>query len=171
MSRPLLVVYCGLPGVGKSTVSAYTAEQLGATRYRSDEVRKDLFEEPSYTSAETRATYDELLERARAELEAGRDVVVDATFRERRERDRAETVAVEADATAQFVHVTCPSEIVVDRLHDRTDDPSDADLEVYREHRDSFDPFERDHVTIDNGGSLAETRRQVDRCVLEPLGE
>ena len=171
MPSPLLVVYCGLPGVGKSTVSRYTADQLGASRHRSDEVRQELFEEPSYTPAELRATYEELLERARADLEAGRDVVVDATFRERPERDRAAAVAEETGATVTFVRVTCSPEVVRERLQARTDDPSDADLAVYREHRESFEPLVREHVTVDNSGSLAETRRQVDQHVLDPLLE
>ena len=169
MSGSLLVVHCGLPGVGKSTVSAYTSSRIGAERYRNDEVRKELFPDPAYTAEETRETYEVLLGRARTTLEAGRDVVVDATFTERRERDRAATAAATAGADIEFVHVTCRPTVARERIRTRADDPSDADLAVYEQLREAFEPLERDHVTIDNSGSRADTRRQVDERVLDSI--
>ena len=166
MTRPTLLVYCGLPGVGKSMASAYTAEQLPATRYRSDEIRKELFDEPSYTSAESDATYAELLERARTDLESDTNVVLDATFRSRERRDRAATVADEVGAELAFVHVTCALEVVERRIAERTDGVSDAEFEQHLQLRESFDPLERDHVVIDNSGSIAETHDQLERLVL-----
>jgi predicted kinase len=152
--------------VGKSTVSEYTAEGLSAVRFRSDEVRYDLFENPAYTPEEIQQTYEEMLDRAGRELDAGRDVVVDGTFKEVSQRDRARAVARETDARLQFVRVTCPPEVVRDRLDDRTDDASDADLSVYKQHRAKFEPLDVEHVCIDNGGSLAETREQVEQKLL-----
>lgn len=166
MTRPTLLVFCGLPGVGKSMASAYTADRLSATRYRSDEVRKELFPEPSYTGAESDATYAELIERARADLESGTDVVLDATFRSKERRDRAATAAREADAAVTFVRVTCSLEVVEERLAERTDTISDADFELHLRLRDAFDPIERDHVVIDNSGTIEETREQLERRVL-----
>lgn len=166
MSRPTLVVCCGLPGVGKSTVSGYVADGLGATRHRSDEVRKRLFPDPSYTAEETAATYDELLDRARRDLDAGTNVVLDATFSARSHRDRAAEVARETGADARFVHVTCTPATVEERIEGRTDSVSDAGYDEYLDLRDAFDPIERDHATIDNSGTIEETRRQIDRSVL-----
>ena len=166
MPSPLLVVCCGLPGVGKSTVSAYMAEQLPATRYRSDEVRHDLFEEPEYTPAEGHRTYNELLDRARAGLDAGEAVVVDGTFKHVDDRDQVAGVAAETGVTVRFVHVTCPPATVRDRLRSRTDDASDADIGVYRQHREQFEPLDREHVTVDNSGSIEETYQQIDRRLL-----
>jgi len=164
---PRFVVYCGLPGVGKSTASEYTAERLSAVRFRSDEVRYDLFENPTYTPAEMDRTYEEMLKRARAELAAGRDVVVDGTFKQRRRRERAKGVAADTGAALQFDRVTCPPEVVRERIDDRTNDASDADLSVYQQHREQFEPLEAEHVVIDNGGTLAETRAQIDRALLD----
>jgi len=166
MPSPLLVACCGLPGVGKSTVSAYVAEQLPATRHRSDEVRHDLFDDPEYTPAEGRRTYDELLDRTRAGLDAGEAVVVDGTFKHADDRDRVVSIAAETGATLRLVHVTCPPAVVRDRLRSRTDDASDADVDVYQQHREQFEPLDREHVTVDNSGSLEDTYRQVDRRLL-----
>lgn len=166
MSGPLLVVCCGLPGVGKSTVSAYIANERSATRLRTDEVRHDLFETPSYSPEEGRRTYEELFERTRERLEAGQDVVVDGTFKYARERDQAETLGEKSGATVRFVHVTCPPAVVRERIQSRTDDASDADVSVYQKHRDQFESPTRDHVTVDNSGDLTDTYRQVDEQFL-----
>jgi predicted kinase len=166
MAGPLLVVCCGLPGVGKSTVSAYITEQRSATRYRTDELRHELFETPSYTTAEGRATYEELFDRTEERLEGETDVVVDGTFKYARERDRAAQLGEEHGATVRFVRVTCPPAVVCERIQSRTDDASDADVSVYQSHRDQFEPLAREHVTVDNSGDLDDTYRQIDRTVL-----
>lgn len=166
MSRPTLLVYCGLPGVGKSMASAYTADRYPATRYRSDAVRKELFPDPDYTSAESDATYAELLERARTDLESGTDVVLDATFRRKTRREQAMAVADEADVDIRFVHVICSLEVVRERLEKRTETISDAEFDQHLQLRESFDPIERDHVVIDNSGTIEETHAQLDRQVL-----
>ena len=169
MARPTLIVYCGLPGVGKSTAAAYTAKQCAANRYRTDEVRKELFDEPQYTDAEDDRTYEELLDRARSVLLDDEDVVLDATFGCRRHRNLACRVAADAEADSRFVHVTCDQSVVERRIAERTDTVSDADVEIYRQLRAAFDPFEREHVEIDNSGSLEELRREIDRRVLERI--
>ncbi|AEH35771.1 AAA family ATPase [Halopiger xanaduensis] len=171
MARPTLIVYCGLPGVGKSAASAYTASNLPAERYRSDEVRKQLFPDPEYTAEETQATYDELLERAWPDLEAGSNVVLDATFKTKRLRNRAATLADDVGAEAIFTRVTCDADVVETRIENRTstDSVSDADLRVYRLVKESFEPLEREHVVIDNSGSIEETYRQIDRTLLHAL--
>ncbi|OVE83333.1 AAA family ATPase [Natronolimnobius baerhuensis] len=166
MPRQRLLVYCGLPGVGKSAASAYTADQCSATRYRTDEIRKQLFDDPEYTAEETATTYDELFDRARRDLEAGETVVCDATFRSQQLRARAADLADAVGVGFDIVHVTCDSDIVIDRIESRTDSVSDADVRVHNLVRDSFEPIERDHVVIDNSGTLEETYRQIDHSIL-----
>jgi predicted kinase len=167
VARPTLIVYCGLPGVGKSVASAYTAENLEAERYRSDRVRKRLFPDPSYSREETDATYAELLRCARADLESGANVVLDATFQSNPYRERAVEIARDLDVDLRFVRVDCDVEVVRDRIEDRTG-ISDAKFEQHLQLRETFDPIERDHVTVDNSGSLEETYEQIDRALLAP---
>ncbi|SEH17379.1 hypothetical protein SAMN04487967_3135 [Natronorubrum sediminis] len=166
MTRPTLLVYCGLPGVGKSMASSYTADRFPATRYRSDAVRKQLFSDPSYTADESAATYEELLSRGRNTLEADEHVVLDATFQSKETRDAAATVAAEADAEIRFVHVTCALEVVKERIESRTETISDAEFEQHMLLRESFDPLEREHVVIDNSETIEETHDQLERLVL-----
>ncbi|WP_123536363.1 AAA family ATPase [Halosimplex salinum] len=160
--EPTLVVQCGLPGVGKSTVAAAVADRLDAERVRSDSVRKELFDDPTYDRAERDAVYEAMLERARDALADGRSVVLDATFERREHRDRAATLAEAVGADLRLVRVVCEASVARERIRGREDDPSDADVAVYENARERFEPLEREHVTIDNSGDLERTRRQID---------
>lgn len=161
---PQLVVVCGLPGVGKSTVARAIADRLDADVLRTDVVRKELFEAPEYTSDETRAVYDELLARARERLDDGRAVVLDATFKTRTRRHDARELAADIGAEFRLVYVDCDSEVVERRIAAR-DDVSDADFEIHLQFKDRFEPVEMDHERIDNSGSERETVEQVDATI------
>jgi len=156
-----LVGVCGFPGVGKSTVSEHIADALGATRLRTDAVRKELFDEPTYSAEESRTVYETTFERARELLQAGETVVVDASFSKQRYRDSARGVAVDCGVPFHLVKVDCEERTTVSRI-ERRDGISDADVAVYYEVREGFDPIERDHARIDNSGSWERTREQVD---------
>jgi len=162
----MLVLVCGLPGTGKSTVAERIAELLPARMLRTDVVRKELFPEPTYEAEESAAVYDELFDRARERLDAGEHVVLDATFRRRKLRERAAAVADDAGVEFRLVRVECAESVVRERIERRQreeDDESDADFSVYNQLKEEFEPIEGDgHVVVDNSGSLAETLAAVD---------
>lgn len=157
----MLVVVCGLPGAGKSTVSRRIADRLDARLVRTDVVRKELFPDPSYTAAESRATYEAVLELARERVRE-EHVVLDGTFRRRSLRERAAAVADDAGVAFRLVRVVCDDRLVRERIRARVGDESDADVAVYEQLSEEFAPIERDHAVVDNSGSLAETTAQVD---------
>jgi len=156
-----LVVVCGLPGVGKSTVAERVAERVDGERLRTDVVRKELFEEPSYTDAETAAVYAALLDRARERVASGASVVLDATFADAQLRADARGVGESDAGSFTLVEVVC-EESVVKRRIERRDGISDADFEVHLQFKREFDEIDADHVVIDNAGTEAETLAQVE---------
>jgi len=158
----MLVVVCGLPGVGKSTVAKFVAEEIDAERLRTDVVRKELVDDPEYTEHERRRVYEELYDRATAAIDEGGDVVLDGTFWDETLRERAAELAAANDTEFVLVEVTCSPDVVEQRIENREADPSDADIAVHTQFREDFDPIERDHVTVDNSGALEQTRRQVE---------
>ncbi|MGE8375162.1 MAG: AAA family ATPase, partial [Diaphorobacter nitroreducens] len=94
---PCLLITYGLSGSGKSTLAAALLEQ-GAVRLRSDVERKRLYGLAAldrsaargvdlYTSEASQRTFAHLRQQARAVLQAGYPVIVDAAFLHRRERD------------------------------------------------------------------------------------
>jgi hypothetical protein len=164
----MLVLVCGLPGAGKTTVAGAVADRLDAVRIRTDVVRKDLFDDPEYTDAETDAVYRAVCDRASAALDAGDDVVLDGTFRERAFREPAFDVASEHDADRLVFKVEADADVVKERIRQREGDVSDADVSIYERYEDQFDPVLVDHVVVDNSGSLDATHDRVDRALERP---
>lgn len=169
MTAPSFVAYCGLPGVGKSTAAQYTAKEYDTSRLRTDEIRKELFDDPTYSSAEDDATYEELFRRAREALAAGDDVVLDATFGCRRHRDRASEAADAVGVDLTFVRIVCDQAVTEQRIAERTAGPSDADVDIYRTLRERYDPFERAHIEIDNSETIETLHEKIDRQVHDHL--
>lgn len=159
-----LYILCGCPGVGKSTVADMIADEVGATVFRTDEIRKELFPNPSYSKSESQRVYDELMERSEAELRSGTPVVMDATFNLKVGRDNAVEVADSAGVNYQILKVTCDEDQVRKRIKQR-DGKSDADFSIYQKIRDSFEPIQRSYETIDNSGSEQSTRKSVRRAI------
>lgn len=145
--RPVLAITGGLTGTGKSWLAEPLAAVLAAERLNADRVRKELGGVPAGVRVPARpneglyrpemnvAVYGALLERAAAALAAGRNVVLDGTFR--REGDRAAAAAVAAAAGARYFAIECtaPAEEVrrrLDRRQAEGSDPwSDGRWEVY----------------------------------------
>ena len=161
--RPRAVVICGLPGVGKTTVAERVADRVDGTLLRTDVVRKELRPDPEYTDEEDRLVYDELLERARQRLAAGESVVLDGTFRDAEQRERARAVATGADAAFSLLRVECEEAVVKERIEAREDDASDADFDVHAQFRETFDPCSIDHVTVDNTAGLDQVAHQIEQ--------
>ena len=161
LMAPRLLVVIGLPGVGKTTVARELADRTDARLVRTDVVRTDCFDDPAYTAAERRTVYDEAFGRARDSLDGGGSVVLDGTFRKRTDRERAVGVAAATDSVLGVVAVECEPSVAESRIAARENDESDADVAVYREYRDRFEPIRLPHATVDNTGTAAETRSQV----------
>ncbi|WP_135829390.1 AAA family ATPase [Halorussus halobius] len=160
-TTPTVVVVCGLPGVGKTTVAEDVADRVDGRIVRTDVVRKDLFSDPDYTPAESRRVYAELFDRARETVEGGRSVVLDGTFKDAAHRDRALELSESLDADFRLVKVECDEDVVRERIRRREGDESDADFEVHAMFRERFDPIAADHVAVDNSDGIEETTRQV----------
>jgi predicted kinase len=142
---PFLAVTCGVSGSGKSTVAQGVVEELGAIRIRSDVERKRLFGLPP--SARTGAgldeglygpdagvrTYARLAELARAVLDAGFSVVVDAAFLTVTQRRTLRAVAEVRRVPFVILDVRASEGELRARVAKRTRegrDASDADLAV-----------------------------------------
>lgn len=156
-----LVVVCGFPGVGKTTVAETIARRVDAKLLRTDVIRKELLSDPEYTDEETQMVYGEMLRRSQATIEGGRNVVLDGTFFKRDFRERVRELADDLNAEFDIVRVHCDEEVVRERIRNRENGASDADFEVYQIHRDIFEPLDIDHVTVDNSEGIEQTRQQV----------
>jgi uncharacterized protein len=158
---PPVVVICGLPAVGKSTLASDLSAISGLRRISSDLVRKQAAgiarserAPPSAYSAEAnRRTYTELGRLAAREATAHRGVIVDATFRHR--ADRAAFLAAFAGAAPlHFIECQVPLEMAAKRARRReaevrTSDASEALVLRERHSWEPLDEIEREaHTTL-----------------------
>lgn len=159
-----LIMMCGLSGSGKTTVGRNLSASSGAIHLRSDVERKRLFglglTESSrdrgidiYTEEASERTFAELARLARAISGHGYPVVVDATFINRKERQRFEVLSEDLGIPWAIVECTCDEETTRKRLQDRRGDASEAGFAQYLAQRDRFDAINtreaRHHVVVD----------------------
>jgi uncharacterized protein len=135
LDRPFLIAVGGPIGSGKSTLAAELGRELAVPVVSSDRTRKVSAGLPLtapadghlYEKGERDRTYDQVIRRATEVIQAGRGVVIDATFSTRRWRQLAAEAAHAAQASFVFVETHCRPELLRDRLAERRGKPSVSD--------------------------------------------
>ncbi len=153
--KVLIVIICGLPGVGKTSLAAFLAPLINAVVLSSDKVRKELIARPSYSKQEVKLIYDLILVIASYLHDAGLDCIVDATFNKRKSRDRFKKRF--PDSQIIIVECICPESTAVQRLKSRKKDYSDADISIYKRMKRYYEPILEDHITVDTSQSSLRT--------------
>jgi predicted kinase len=146
---PVDILFCGLPGVGKTTLAMSVASRTGASILSSDKVRKELIRYPTYASAEGRLIYDVLMLLTKYLNAAGIDCVLDATFNRERSRREVENKLRLDNVQLYVIECTCPEDVVLERLRNRKNDYSDADYSVYAKMKNIYEPVQGRHLDVD----------------------
>ena len=112
-----LVLIGGGPGTGKTTLAHALAEQIRAQVISTDDVRRQLQQEGViggtagvldaglYTPENVSAVYDEVLRRAHLYWVAAQSVILDGTWRDTRQRQRARELADETVLADNRIHL------------------------------------------------------------------
>ncbi len=181
---PALIVFCGLPGTGKSTIAAALAERSGFAVFNSDLIRKRIagiapteragagWGQGIYSADFTAATYKALAEEAARALREGGGVIIDATYRDDAERMRLRNAARLVGVPIVFVECALGDEQVRQRLAARAQQPdavSDATWETYLQHKMAFAPFGPEladcHLRVDGGADPADSVCEIERFI------
>jgi len=151
--RPVVYVFFGLSGSGKSFLGRKWAEHNQLSYSNSDEVRKEIaglesktrqwvdYNAGIYGPEFTRKTYDALIVRAQHQVMSGKDCVIDATYTSSAERDLV-IERLSSDAHVIFVLCRCGEEVVKRRFDIRANDlsaASDGRWVIYQEQKKRFD--------------------------------
>ena len=178
--QPRLLITHGLSGSGKSTVAAALLAQAGAVRLRSDVERKRLHGlapladsaargADIYTPESSQRTFEHLAEQARAVLQAGYPVIVDAAFLRHSERVRMHAVAQALGVPFTVLHCRAGEQQLQARVQSRLaagGDPSEAGLAVLEAQQRTAEPLTAQEqaltltVNTDAPWSAADIERQ-----------
>jgi predicted kinase len=173
--QPVLVMLCGLPGTGKSTLAHRLHCRLPAVVVESDRVRQTLFNPSTYTAEESRRVHTVCHILIGWCLRHYYHVVYDATNLYEYHRQLAYRLAERNGARLLVVEVIASEEVIRERLAPRRrgdpaarepDDYSDADWEVYLRMRRRAEPIQHEHITLDT--SDGDIEQAVER-VLEAV--
>ena len=145
----MIIIICGLPGVGKTTLAKELAPLVNAVLLSTDKIRKELFSRPTYGRGERKLVYDAMILIAKYLHKAGINCILDATFT--RESSRLEIKKKLGLASKDFhiIECICPEDIILSRLRQRKHDYSDADYSVYEKMKKIYEPVKEEHITID----------------------
>ena len=154
LEKPALILVAGLMGAGKSVLARHMAPRLGAEIIRMDVLRKELqrlspgerrhedFGRGIYAEGISEKTYEKALEQAEMKLRKGKSVIIDASFKRRRDREKARALAGQCLADFFVVECVCPESVIRKRLEERLADrteASDGRWEIFEAQKNDYD--------------------------------
>ncbi len=160
-ARPGLIAMHGYSGSGKTWLSSRLMTLLPGIRVRSDIERKRLFDldetassqsEPGegiYADRTSTLVYEKLIETAEELLDAGFNVIVDASFLRKDDRQILARMARRNGVATVFVDTKAGRSVLEQRLRQRETegrDASEADTEILNFQLDVADPLAADEL-------------------------
>ncbi len=126
LKKPVLVIVCGPPGVGKSTTSKILAKEIKGIVLTSEKIIKEFYGNTSnlgkdndFNKEEIDNGYNIMNIIAEKVLKCRRSVVLDGVFRSDAQRNAAFCIANRCKVDHHLIYVTCPEEIVKERITKR----------------------------------------------------
>lgn len=160
-----LILVGGAPATGKTTLAAGLAPHVGATVPSTDAVRSEMSAPAAnrYAPEAIERVYDELLDRAGAELARGRTVIADATWPSAARRRRARAVAAATGSALFEIECRAPLATAVARADRRRlagSALSEADGGIARRVASEREPWP-EAMPVDTSGDPASAVRVI----------
>ena len=135
--------------MGKSTLAKNLAPLINATILSSDKIRKEIFQNPTYSPYERKLVYNVMIILAKYLNEAGSSCILDATFNREDSRIEIRERLHLNDKQFQIIECFCPEKDVISRLKSRKDDYSDATITIYQKMKKIYQPVKIEHIIVD----------------------
>ena len=163
MRKGKIIVIMGLPASGKSTVANIVSKSIKAKILNSDVIRKRLagidpysrgeykYEKGIYSPQFTKKVYNTMIEEAIKEAKKT-DVILDATFSQRRFRDKLRKRCKENNIKCYFFFLNAEEREILKRLKKREFERtvSDANIDIYKKVKEKFEfPQDNEAIIID----------------------
>ena len=165
MGAPMLIIFGGLSGSGKTVIAAELARRLGALYLRIDSIEQAIRDSGIVSGSVDDAGYRVGYAVAEDNLRLGRTVIADSVNPLQLTRDAWIAAAHRASTSAVEVEIVCSdSNVHQQRVESRTADIAGLRLPTWREVvARQYQPWVREHVVIDTA------RRTVTENVEELL--
>ena len=153
--KPFIIITHGMSASGKSTITQSLLEKIGAIRIRADVERKRLFninpeqnsssniQQGIYSKQATDQTYQKLLDLTECVIDAGYPVIVDATFSTLKQRTLFKKFAEQKNVHFIILNFIASEETLKQRIRNRKNDVSDADITVLENQILNWQPMEQ----------------------------
>ena len=149
----MIIIVCGLPGTGKTTIAKRMVKEINGRYLNTDDIRLKLY--PSgrtYSQEEKDSVYREMFRIAEEETGKGHNVIMDGTFYLKKYRKWAEE---KFGKNLVFVECVLDEEKVRERIEERnrkkySNDPegrnekSEADFRVYKIVKNQYEEFDEE---------------------------
>lgn len=150
----MIILICGYPGVGKTTLANELGPLINAVILSTDKIRKELVYKPNYSEEEKKLIYNILLLIAKYLHNAGINCILDATFNHQKAIDDIKKGLNLTDDQFKIIECICPEELIISRIKNRKKGYSDADVSIYRMIKENYEPIQEKHITVDTSQSL-----------------
>ena len=147
MSEPFFLIITGLPGTGKSTLSAALAAELKAVHLNTDVIREEMSLQGRYDPRTKARVYQELLRQAELAMDRGRPVIIDGTFYREALRRPFVRLADGRGEKIRWIELRAGEENIRRRVGQGRAH-SEADFEVYLKIRAIYEPLDCAHLVL-----------------------
>lgn len=150
-----LCMMVGLPGTGKSSIVEELKTRIDCTVIRTDKIRLQMRNQPTYTAAEMMLVYEVCYSIIEVRLQRGQRVIFDASNYLAARREHLAKIARRCGAPVSVCYVQASQEVIRERLRRRNsgnrkkNDLSDADWSVYKWMVEAQEPVMGDHLIVD----------------------
>ncbi len=165
----MIILICGYPGVGKTTLANEIGPLINAVILSTDKIRKELIDKPNYSEEEKKIIYNILLLIAKYLHNSGINCILDATFNNQKAIEDIKKGLNLTDDQFKIVECICPEELIISRIQNRKMGYSDADVSIYRMIKENYEPIQEKHIIVDTSQSLKKIVAEVaNRIKNEP---
>jgi len=165
----LIILICGYPGVGKTTLANELGPLINAVILSTDKIRKELVDKPNYSEEEKKLIYNILLLIAKYLHNNGINCILDATFNNQKAIEDIKKGLNLTDDQFKIIECICPEELIISRIQKRKSGFSDADVSIYRMIKENYEPLKEKHITVDTSQSLKKIVAEIaNRIKNEP---
>jgi hypothetical protein len=183
LGPPMLIMVCGLPGTGKSTIAQTISKELDLELIQTDALRKEVFgttadrsgfDEGRYRPENRQRIYEQMHSQADELLKNGQSVILDGTYLAASSRTDAARLAEQNHAEFLSVHCQCPEEIAMQRIEARAQE-GNADSQTRPEFFDRQRQAEEDDtqassvLCVDTSSGIVEPMREIFKSLREIL--